>query len=98
MATVTLTAAGVGGTQSGTITTAGGSGGGKVIVANDSDSPITFKVSTAGSVVLTDQYCDAKRFKLITGFNNGATTLTVVSTAHGTSAQRGEIIYLTLVT
>ena len=52
MATVTLTAAGVGGTQSGTITTAGGSGGGKVIVANDSDSPITFKVSKAGSVVL----------------------------------------------
>jgi len=87
MATVTLTAAGVGGTQSGTITTAGGSGGGKVIVA-----------TTAGSVVLTDQYCDAKSFKLITGLNNGATTLTVVSTAHGTSAQSGEIIYLTLVT
>jgi len=98
MATVTLTAAGVGGTQSGTITTAGGSGGGKVIVANDSDSPITFKVSTAGSVVLTDQYCDAKSFKLITGLNNVATTLTVVSTTHGTSAQSGEIIYLTLVT
>ena len=98
MATGTLTAAGVGGTQSGTITTAGGSGGGKVIVANDSDSPITFKVSTAGSVVLTDQYCDAKSFKLITGLNNGATTLTVVSTAHGTSAQSGEIVYLTLVT
>ena len=43
MATVTLTAAGIGGTQSGTITTAGGSGAGKVIVANDSDAPITFK-------------------------------------------------------
>ena len=98
MATVTLTAAGVGGTQSGTITTAGGSGGGKVIVTNDSDSPITFKVSTGGSVVLTDQYCDAKIYKLITGLNNGATTLTVVSTSHGTSAQSGEIIYLTLVT
>ena len=90
MATVTLTAAGVGGTQSGTITTAGGSG--------DSDAPITFKVSTAGSVVLTDQYCDAKSFKLITGLNNGATTLTVLSTPHGTAAQSGEIVYLTLVT
>ena len=44
MATVTLTAAGIGGTQSGTITTAGGAGAGKVIVANDSDAPVTFKV------------------------------------------------------
>ena len=76
----------------------GGSGGGKVIVANDSDAPITFKVSTAGTVVLTNQYCDAKSFKLITGLNNGATTLTVMSTPHGTAAQSGEIVYLTLVT
>ena len=98
MATVTLTAAGIGGSQSGSCTTAGGSGGGKVIVANDSDAPITFKVSTAGTVVLTNQYCDAKSFKLITGLSNGATTLTVMSTPHGTAAQSGEIVYLTLVT
>ena len=42
MGTVTINSSGVGAAQSGTVTTAGGSGGGKIMVTNDSDSNITF--------------------------------------------------------
>ena len=98
MATVTLTAAGVGGTQSGTVTTAGGAGGGIIIVTNDSDATVTFDVATAGSAVLTNQVVAAKDYKIVTGLNNGAQTLTNVSTSHGTAAQNAEVIYNTLIT
>ena len=98
MATVTLTAAGVGGTQSGTVTTAGGSGGGIIMVTNDSDATVTFDVATAGSTVLSNQVIAAKDYKIVSGLNNGAQTLINVSTSHGTSAQVSEVIYNTLVT
>lgn len=98
MATVTLNAAGVGGTQSGTVTTAGGSGGGIIMVTNDSDATVTFDVATGGSAVLTNQVVPAKDYKIVSGLNNGAQTLTNVSTSHGTSAQNAEVIYVTLVT
>jgi len=98
MATVTLNSAGVGGTQSGTVTTAGGSGGGIIMVTNDSDATVTFDVATAGSTVLSNQVVAAKDYKIVSGLNNGAQTLTSVSTSHGTSAQNAEVIYVTLVT
>jgi hypothetical protein len=98
MATVTLTAAGVGGTQSGTVTTAGGSGGGIIMVTNDSDATVTFDVATAGSTVLSNQVIAAKDYKIVSGLNNGAQTLINVSTSHGTAAQASEVIYNTLVT
>jgi len=98
MATVTLTAAGVGGTQSGTVTTAGGSGGGIIMVTNDSDATVTFDVATAGSTVLSNQVVAAKDYKIVSGLNNGAQTLVNVSTSHGTAAQNAEVIYNTLVT
>ena len=98
MATVTLTSAGVGGTQSGTVTTAGGSGGGIIMVSNDSDAAITFDVATAGTTVQSGLSLQAKEFKLVTGLNNGAQTLVNVKTAHGTAAQNAEVIYNTLVT
>ena len=98
MATVTIDTAGVGGTQSGTVTTAGGSGGGKVMVTNDSDSKISFNVATAGTDVQTGVTCEAKGYKIVTGLNNGATTLTSLTTSHGTSAQANEVVYLTLIT
>lgn len=98
MATVTLTSAGVGGTQSGTVTTAGGSGGGIIMVTNDSDATVTFDVATAGSTVLSNQVVAAKDYKIVSGLNNGAQTLVNVSTSHGTAAQANEVIYNTLVT
>jgi hypothetical protein len=98
MATVTLSAAGVGAAQSGTVTTAGGSGGGIIMVTNDSDATVTFDVATAGSTVLSNQVVAAKDYKIVSGLNNGAQTLVNVSTSHGTAAQSGEIIYNTLVT
>ena len=98
MATVTLTSAGIGGTQSGTVTTAGGSGGGIILVANNSDAAITFDVATAGTTVQSDLFLAEKAFRLVTGLNNGAQTLVNLSTAHGTAAQNAEVIYNTLVT
>ena len=98
MATVTLTSAGIGGTQSGTITTAGGSGGGIIMVTNDSDSPITFDVATAGTTVQTGVKADKKSYKIVTGLNNGAQTLVNLKTAHETAAQNAEVIYNTLIT
>ena len=98
MATVTIDTAGVGGTQSGTVTTAGGSGGGIVMVTNDSDSKITFNVATAGTDVQTGLMCEAKGYKIVTGLNNGAQTLTSLATSHGTSAQASEVVYNTLIT
>jgi len=98
MATVTINASGVGGTQSGTVTTAGGSGGGKIMVTNDSDSAITFNVATAGTVVQSDLSCQAKDYLIVTGLNNGAQTLVSLKTAHGTVAQNNEVVYNTLIT
>ena len=98
MATVTINASGVGGTQSGTITTAAGSGAGSIIVTNDSDAAITFNVATAGTDVQTGVTCEAKGYKIVTGLDNGATTLTSLTTSHGTSAQANEVVYLTLIT
>ncbi len=98
MATVTLSAAGVGAAQSGTITTAGGSGGGIIMVTNHSDGAITFNVATAGTDVQTGLSLGPKSYMLVTGLDNGAQTLTSLKTTHGTSAQSGEIIYNTLVT
>jgi len=97
MATVTIDAAGSGGTQSGTVTTAAGAGAGKIMVTNDSDAAITFDVATAGTVVQSDVKCAAKSYKIVTGLNNGAQTLVGLTTAHGTSAQSGEIVYNTLI-
>jgi hypothetical protein len=97
MATVTLTNAGVGGTQSGTITTAAGSAAGIIMVTNHSDAAITFDVATAGTVVQSGLSLQAKSYMLVTGLNDGAQTLVNLSTAHGTSAQNAEIIYNTLV-
>ena len=93
MATVTIDATGTGGTQSGTVTTAGGTGGGIILIANDSDSAIVFDVATAGTVVQSKVQLQAKEFKKITGLNNGAQTLVNLKTAHGTVAQSGEVVY-----
>lgn len=98
MGTVTINSSGVGAAQSGTITTAGGSGGGKIMVTNDSDSNITFNVATAGTDVQTSLVCEAKGYLIVTGLNNGAQTLTSLTTAHGTSAQVNEVVYNTLIT
>ena len=98
MATVTIGATGTGGTQSGTITTAGGAAGGIILVANDSDSAITFNVATAGTTVQTGVQLQAKEFKKITGLNNGAQTLVSLTTAHGTVAQSSDIVYNYLIT
>ena len=94
--TVTINASGVGGAQSGTITTAAGSGAGVVMVCNDTDSPITYNVATGGTDVQTGLKLDAKAFARVTGLNNGNQTLTSVTTAHGTAAQNSEIVYITL--
>jgi len=98
MATVTIGATGTGGTQSGTITTAGGAGGGIILIANDSDSAITFDVATAGTVVQSGVQLQAKDFKKITGLDNGAQTLVSLTTAHGTVAQSSDIVYNYLIT
>ena len=98
MGTVTISAAGVGGTQSGTVTTAGGSGGGKIMVTNDSDATITFDVATAGTVVQSDLEVGPKDYHIVTGLNNGAQTLVNLSTSHGTAAQASEVVYNTLIT
>ena len=98
MATVTIDSSGVGGTQSGTVTTAGGSGGGSIMVTNDSDSKITFNVATAGTDVQTNVMCEAKDYKIVSSLDNGAQTLTSLKTAHVTSAQVNEVVYNTLIT
>jgi|TARA_Y100000592_G_scaffold59712_1_gene93453 hypothetical protein len=97
MGTVTINASGVGGTQSGTVTTAAGSGAGSIMVTNDSDARITFNVATGGTDVQTGLTCAEKSFLIVTGLDNGAQTLTSLKTAHGTSAQNGEIVYNTLI-
>ena len=93
MATVTIDGTGTGGTQSGTVTTAAGAGAGIILIANDSDSAITFDVATAGTVVQSGVQLQAKEFKKITGLNNGAQTLVNLTTAHGTVAQSGDVVY-----
>jgi len=98
MGTVTINASGVGGSQSGTVTTAGGSGGGKIMVTNDSDSVITFDVATAGTVVQSNLKCPAKDYLIVQGLNNGAQTLVSLTTSHGTVAQNAEVVYNTLIT
>jgi hypothetical protein len=98
MATVTISAYGEGAAQSGTVTTAGGAGGGIILVVNDSDAAITFNVATAGTTVQTGVQLQAKDFKKITGLNNGAQTLVSLTTAHGTVAQSGDIVYNYLIT
>ena len=97
MGTVTISALGVGAAQSGTVTTAGGSGGGIIMVTNHSDATITFDVAT-GTVVQSGLRIGPKDYQLVTGLNNGAQTLTSLTTSHGTAAQSGEIVYNTLVT
>ena len=98
MATVTIDSTGTGGTQSGTVTTAGGTGGGIILIANDSDSAIVFDVATAGTTVQTGIQLQAKEFKKITGLNNGAQTLVNLKTTHGTVAQNSEVVYNYLIT
>jgi len=98
MATVTIGATGTGAAQTGTVTTAGGAGGGIILVANNSDSAITFDVATAGTTVQSGIQLQGKEFKLVTGLDNGAQTLVNLTTAHGTVAQSGEVVYNYLVT
>ena len=98
MATITISATGTGAAQSGTITTAGGAGGGIILVANDSDATITFDVATAGTTVQTGIQLQAKEFKKVTGLSNGAQTLVNLTTAHGTVAQSGDVVYNYLIT
>ena len=97
MGTVTLSAAGVGAAQSGTVTTAAGAAAGSVMVTNDCDATITFDVATAGTVVQSGLTVGPKDYKIITGLNNGAQTLENVKTSHGTAAQKNEIVYNTLI-
>ena len=97
MGTVTLSAAGVGAAQSGTVTTAAGSAAGSIMVTNHSDGAITFNVATAGTDVQTGLSCGPKDYLIVTGLNDGAQTLTNVKTSHGTAAQNGEIVYNTLI-
>tara|TARA_B100001109_G_C18733494_1_gene413114 strand:+ start:140 stop:436 length:297 start_codon:yes stop_codon:yes gene_type:complete len=97
MGTVTLNALGVGAAQSGTVTTAAGSGAGSIMVTNHSDGAITFNVATAGTDVQSGISLGPKDYTIVTGLNNGAQTLTSVKTSHGTAAQSGEIIYNTLI-
>ena len=92
--TVTINASGVGGAQSGNITTGAGGTAGVIMFCNNSDSPLTFNVATGGTDVLTNQYIEAKAFSRITGLGDGAQTLTSVKTAHGTAAQNSEVIYV----
>ena len=61
-------------------------------------SKITFNVATAGTDVQTGLMCEAKGYKIVTGLDNGAQTLTSLATSHGTSAQADEIVYNTLIT
>lgn len=98
MGTVTINASGVGAAQSGTVTTAGGSGGGKIMVTNDSDATINFDVATGGTVVQSNITVAAKDYKIVTGLNNGAQTLVNLTTSHGTAAQVNEVVYNTLIT
>ena len=55
-------------------------------------------MATAGTVVQSDLVIGPKDYKLVTGLNNGAQTLTNLSTSHGTAAQANEVVYNTLVT
>ena len=96
MGTVTLSAAGVGAAQSGTVTTAAGSAAGSIMVTNHSDGAITFNVATAGTDVQTGLSCGPKDYTIITGLASAAKTLTSVKTAHGTSAQSSEKLYIHL--
>ena len=98
MGTVTINASGVGAAQSGTVTTAGGYGGGIIMVTNHSDATITFDVATAGTVVQSNLVIGPKDYQIVTGLNNGAQTLVNLSTSHGTAAQANEVVYNTLVT
>ena len=97
MGTVTISATGVGAAQSGTVTTAAGSGAGSIMVTNHSDGAITFNVATAGTDVQTGLSCGPKDYLIVTGLNDGAQTLTNLKTTHGTCAQSGEIVYNTLI-
>ena len=92
MATVTLSSAGVGAAQSGSAVSGTG-----IIVINDSDSAVTFDVTTGGSTVeQSDITVQKKDYTIITGLASAAKTLTSVKTAHGTSAQSGEKLYIHL--
>ncbi len=95
--TVTINASGVGAAQSGTVTTAAGSGAGKIMVTNDSDSTINFDVATAGTTVQSNITVQAKDYRIVEGLNDGAQTLVSLTTSHGTSAQVNEVVYNTLI-
>jgi len=98
MALVIINATGTGGTQIGTVTTAGGAGGGSILVANNSTSAVTFDVATAGTVVQSEVQLQAKEFKVISGLDDGAQTLVNLTTAHGTVAQKNNIVFNYLIT
>ena len=98
MGTVTINASGVGAAQSGTVTTAGGSGGGIIMVTNHSDATITFDVATAGTVVQSDLVIGPKDYQIVTGLNNGAQTLVNLSTSHGSASLVYEVVFNRLVT
>lgn len=90
MATVTLTSAGVGGTQSGATGNVT-----SVLIVNDSDAAVTFDITTGGSAVEQANITVQKKdFTIISGLASAAKTLTSVKTAHGTVAQSGEKIYI----
>ena len=93
MATVTIDSSGVGGTQSGTVTTT--SSNKTVCIVNDTDAKITCKLGI-GSGTKVSHDIDAKNHKLVTDLAAGSATLTSVYTAHGTSAQKDEKVYLLL--
>ena len=92
--TVTIGASGTGAAQSGNIATGAGGTAGVIMVCNDTDSPLTFDVKTGATTVLSNQYINAKAFSRITGLGDGNQTLHNVKTAHGTSAQHNEKVYV----
>ena len=96
MAHVTINSSGVGGTQAGTgVTTT--SGNKTVTFVNETNSPITLDLKTAGTIHASDKNIRIPE----NGFLNfthvgghGACVMENVNTAHGTSAQDAQRIYM----
>ena len=93
MAKVTLSDAGVGATQVGTVTTTASNK--NVCIVNDSDAAISCKLGIGSGTKVTHKI-DAKSYKVVTGLAAGTATITDVRTTHGTAAQDDELVYLFL--
>lgn len=104
MATYALDAVGENTAGSPTSAVAQSASGLKYAIINDTDAAVHVTIVTGGSGVVTiaeglTHKVDAKSFKMLTVSENGTNTATLalnpIQSAHGTSAQNAEEVYLT---